>query len=40
MLWGNKKLDKPLIHKVSIDVKGETQSYEIMIKPNTSITVE
>jgi hypothetical protein len=40
MLWGNLNLKLALIIKTTIEVKGEKQEYELILKPTTSITVE
>ena len=40
MIWGNQKLNRPLILNTTIDIQGEKQKYEVLLKPNTIITVE
>lgn len=40
MLWGNIELKMALISKTSIEVKGEKQEYEIIIKPAKTITID
>lgn len=42
MLWGNIKNELALIIKTTVDIKGEQQSYEAMIKPadKATLTIE
>lgn len=40
MLWGNMETKIALIFKTSIEVKGEKQDYEIIIKPAKTITID